>query len=110
MRERTNCPNCGAPITSEQCEFCGTLFYDFSAIEIGKPCYLKIKHNNQIIMVRAIANDACVEMHADTIDVTDMLGSTICSVRSSINMDLSLGFHCVPFEDNANHIMEVRVI
>lgn len=22
----TNCPNCGAPITSHQCEYCGTMF------------------------------------------------------------------------------------
>lgn len=22
----TNCPNCGAPIVSDQCEYCGTMF------------------------------------------------------------------------------------
>ena len=25
----TNCPNCGAPITSSKCEYCGTVFRDF---------------------------------------------------------------------------------
>jgi hypothetical protein len=24
--DSTNCPNCGAPITSRQCEYCGTIF------------------------------------------------------------------------------------
>lgn len=24
----TNCPNCGAPITKETCEYCGTVFVD----------------------------------------------------------------------------------
>ena len=24
----TNCPNCGAPITSSKCEYCGTVFRD----------------------------------------------------------------------------------
>ena len=24
----TNCPNCGAPITSYECEYCGTVFED----------------------------------------------------------------------------------
>lgn len=24
--KRTNCPNCGAPITSYKCEYCGTRF------------------------------------------------------------------------------------
>lgn len=23
----TNCPNCGAPIVADQCEYCGTVFY-----------------------------------------------------------------------------------
>lgn len=23
----TNCPNCGAPITGRNCEYCGTVFY-----------------------------------------------------------------------------------
>ena len=27
--KRTNCPNCGAPITEMKCEYCGT---DFEAI------------------------------------------------------------------------------
>ena len=27
MRD-TNCPNCGAPITGDHCEYCGTVFVD----------------------------------------------------------------------------------
>lgn len=27
---KSNCPNCGAPITGNKCEYCGTVFYDFS--------------------------------------------------------------------------------
>lgn len=26
MKELLNCPNCGAPITGPQCEYCGTTF------------------------------------------------------------------------------------
>lgn len=25
--EHTNCPNCGAVITEDKCEFCGTVFH-----------------------------------------------------------------------------------
>lgn len=25
-QKMTNCPNCGAPITGEKCEYCGTVF------------------------------------------------------------------------------------
>lgn len=29
----TNCPNCGAPITKSQCEYCGTVFVDLAEQE-----------------------------------------------------------------------------
>ena len=27
-----NCPNCGAVVTSNKCEYCGTIFYDIGDI------------------------------------------------------------------------------
>lgn len=40
--EVTNCPNCGAPVESNQCEYCGTYIFDFSKIELYKPCWLSV--------------------------------------------------------------------
>lgn len=42
MRKRFDCPQCGAAITDEKCPYCGAVFYDFSAITISEPCYIKI--------------------------------------------------------------------
>lgn len=42
------CPNCGGAITSEKCQYCGTLFFDFACLDLEKPFYIKIKHQNQI--------------------------------------------------------------
>lgn len=55
-KEKTNCPNCGMPITAEKCEYCGTLFYDFGEIEIGKPALFKIRYQNETFILRGIAN------------------------------------------------------
>lgn len=107
MRKQLNCPNCGGPITQEQCPYCGTMFYDFSAIEIGKPCYIKIKHNSQLILVKAIANNVECRMYADTYDCVDDLGNIMYSFPANRNIDFSMDFHCVPFDD---HLMEVRQI
>ena len=107
MREKINCPNCGAPITSEQCPFCGTMFYDFSAIRIGEPCYLKIKYNDTIMTVKAIANNAECTMSVDTTDIIDGLGQTVHSFTSNYNLDLSMDFRCAPFR---GHLMEARVL
>lgn len=29
-----NCPNCGAPVTSHICEYCGTVIFDFGEISM----------------------------------------------------------------------------
>ena len=46
--DKTNCLNCGAPIDGFKCEYCGTLFYDFTELPLdGKtPTYVRIRTNN----------------------------------------------------------------
>lgn len=54
----TNCPNCGAPIQGVKCEYCGSMFYDFSELplDLQTPTYVKIKvpHMKQNIMMKVI--------------------------------------------------------
>lgn len=38
-----NCPNCGAVINGSKCEYCGTRFFDFAELEIGRPAAVSIK-------------------------------------------------------------------
>lgn len=49
---KLNCPNCGAPISadSNKCPFCGTSYFDLSAIDVSnhKPFYLKLKMGDTI--------------------------------------------------------------
>ena len=47
-----NCPNCGAPIESEQCPYCGSVFVDFACLDADKPFYIKVKHDGQITISR----------------------------------------------------------
>ena len=107
MRDILNCPNCGAPIVSEQCPYCGTLFYDFSAIEIGKPCFLKIKWGDNIMLVKANARNIDLNMSSDTVETYDIFGVPICTFVTNRNIDLSMEFTCIPFND---HLLEVRSI
>ena len=65
--ERHNCPNCGAPITETQCPYCGTVFYDFAALDSDKPTYIRMNwHGNQIVF-RAIMRSAEIEVRDDPI-------------------------------------------
>lgn len=54
---KDNCPHCGAAITTEKCPYCGTLFYDFAAIDTEKPFYIKIKQGNKIYRAKVVLND-----------------------------------------------------
>ena len=107
MRDVLNCPNCGAPVTSEKCPYCGTLFYDFSAIEVGKPCFLKIKWGNNIMLVKAATKNVEINLSSDTTDTYDCLGNRLCTFTTSHNMDMAMEFHCVLFND---HLLEVRSV
>ena len=42
MRDRLNCPNCGAPITSTKCPYCGSVFFDFVTLDDGEQTYTQI--------------------------------------------------------------------
>ncbi|MCR5652822.1 MAG: hypothetical protein K6F88_03385 [Ruminococcus sp.] len=53
-RDRLNCPNCGAPITSYKCEYCGTLFYDFANLELYEPSYIRLRIGDTLNIFRAV--------------------------------------------------------
>ena len=45
--ELLNCPNCGAPISGDRCEYCGTQFIDCTTIRRDKPFYLKFSPDDE---------------------------------------------------------------
>ena len=67
MREKTNCPNCGAPINSTVCPYCGTAFYDFATLDDERPTYIQAKIGGQLLMFRAMANIATIEVRPDSL-------------------------------------------
>lgn len=68
MREVLNCPNCGAPIDGEKCQYCGTVFYDFAAIDMDKPSYIKMRINGKLLMFKAILTNVEIKQEANTTD------------------------------------------
>ena len=56
MREKLNCPNCGAPIEHFKCPYCGTVILDFANIDINQPTYLRIRTpgTDQLMVVQAV--------------------------------------------------------
>lgn len=61
MREKTNCPNCGAPISGIICEYCGTQFFDLADIELYKYGFLRMKIGNSIMLCEAMPVNMAIE-------------------------------------------------
>lgn len=53
---KTNCPNCGAPIESTKCPYCGTVFYDFATLSADEPVYIRLKINGKIHVFKGIVS------------------------------------------------------
>lgn len=52
MSDQFNCPNCGAPIASDICPYCGTAFLDWSCIDEQKASFVKVKFNGKIHLMK----------------------------------------------------------
>lgn len=70
--EKHNCPNCGAPISSAKCPYCGTTFYDFTTISDRSPTYIKIKHLNSVVTCRVLLRSAAFETCFDANPVLNL--------------------------------------
>ena len=95
MRDKLNCPNCGAPITGMECPYCGSVFYDFATLDSEKPTYIRMKWNDQIITTRALMRSATINVEWDSlptieiefIAVPDYEGVTIKQERRTDGTD-----------------------
>ena len=65
MRDKLNCPNCGAPITSTECPYCGTVFYDFATLDSTRPTYIRMVWNDRIVTSRVVMRKASINIEPD---------------------------------------------
>ena len=99
MRERLNCPNCGAPIIDTECPYCGTLFYDFASIDLDKPTYIRIKRGNELITAKA----QCTEFKLDWRNEREKFyaDDCVCHVERETSMSVEMCFDVLKTENGA---------
>jgi hypothetical protein len=115
MRDKLNCPNCGAPLDGDKCAFCGTTFYDFSSIEDGKPCYMRIRTNQfyhdgknvtTLITMKAIPKIEDINSTTETVACNDYMGRKMFSVVSNRSLNMGVSFMGVASDDGTLMQME----
>lgn len=70
-----NCPNCGAPIIGDSCEYCGTIFVDRKASEIKKA--------NQLYS-DAIARLSMYELNQQAYDLRSVMLQAMTSTQNGL--------------------------
>lgn len=89
MKERLNCPNCGAPITGTVCKYCGAVFYDFAVLDFGKPTYVRVKYNGTLNVFRAILTNFTLTTEAPPVMYYDNQPVVVSEIAQS-TLDLSM--------------------
>lgn len=89
------CPNCGAPVTAEKCEYCGAVFLDFAAIQVGAPSYVKFKIGSTYICARLVVTRLDIEQQTETKAFTDALGVKVGEVAVGWGCDFHMDAHAV---------------
>lgn len=92
------CPNCGAPIEGDKCEYCGTVFVDFGCIDLEQPFVLKFKKGNQIYIYPVRFIDAHVIRDSEPVIYADnRCISPFCLEARHITLDFEITNTVTPY-------------
>jgi len=109
MRDKTelNCPNCGAPITGERCEYCGSVFYDWACIDADKPFFIKNKHGNMVRMSKAVLTG--IKFTEECTPVSLYADNVIYRTVQQPELEIDASFKVVPFSYCGRNVMHIAI-
>lgn len=86
------CPNCGAAITNEKCPYCGTLFYDFAAMELDKPFYIKFRNGSKVCRAKVLLDSLNLrhDMDRGYMYADNLMYSVAMPQTSHLTLELSI--------------------
>ena len=87
-----NCPNCGAPIDGDKCEYCGTSFINTLSFDMNNTQYLKIRIGDNTVITKVYLENMTVNYEPyDYCEARDMDGR-IVKIKSSRTVRYNLEF------------------
>lgn len=108
MKNRLNCPNCGAPITAEKCAYCGSVFLDFAAIQVGTPSYVKFKLGDAYVITKLVVTNLDIECQCDSSTFSDAIGCSLAMVRTGQGCAFHLDAYAVMTPDSGSMVTIVQ--
>lgn len=92
-----NCPNCGAPIANDICPYCGTGILDWSALELGKENWVKIKFNGEVVLIKALLYNFRVNYECPNSTYLYADNQVYYQDIGYPDIDIEMELHTVPF-------------
>ena len=103
-----NCPNCGAPLDENyfKCPYCGTLYYDLTALDDSAPCFIKFNtmHGELTMFAKPELKD--IEITEDRIDYIGNI-KTYEFIRNK-NCDIGVIFHTMTMPKSDNVLFKIK--
>lgn len=69
-----NCPNCGAPLVQNRCEYCGAIIRRPNTVDVFEngecEITLQMKHGNEIYILPLVGHIGSITRSFNTIDIT----------------------------------------
>lgn len=97
----TNCPNCGAPVSSFECPYCGTAFLDFCTVDMDRPFVMRVRASDgKVYKFKALMPLMNVDMRQEFAEYTELDGMTVrmpTAVRTTVRAEFEVldGFRAV---------------
>ena len=99
MRDVLNCPNCGAPIQSDICPYCGSVFLDWSTFDLNRPTFVKVRdfRNGHVKLLKL--GTASVEEEISMEHEYLYADNVRHAIRTRPDYIIRAEFNCYPFTD-----------
>jgi hypothetical protein len=100
MRKKSelNCPNCGAPITGEYCPYCGSVFYDWAALNANEPKYIKFKIGDKVVMAKAIMKHYALDYDSNPVSLFAD-NKVVATMMAPPTATITTEFEVIPDDD-----------
>ena len=90
----TNCPNCGAPIDSDKCPYCGTRLINIADLEAGETVWFIFRdgyHDNIVTAKRILVRSINVSYSQDSLSCTYLADNRpYAIVNPSMDVDINI--------------------
>ena len=103
---RTNCPNCGAPIDTDVCPYCGTRFVDFAAMDTKEPFWMRVMTPRGVLTLRVRLQE--VELRNPTEEVYSSFADQASYVefRTRMMPEVTMRMSVLPTDGNVIYRVE----